>query len=173
MVCFIGKRLGDIYLLICNVSGKKYIGSSVNMGKRISKHESNFNSCESKIIIDSGNYNFIILYSRWVNSKVELEHYEGKIIRLYKKLDGDLCINIKGVYENKKERKKEYNQKNKKDIAEQQKKYQQKNKKDILEYKREYWEKNRKEILEKQKERRHQRIIKSWLDDLISQIPES
>tara|TARA_R110000822_G_scaffold290073_2_gene412095 strand:- start:93 stop:656 length:564 start_codon:yes stop_codon:yes gene_type:complete len=187
MVAFIGTRLGDIYLLICNVSGKKYIGSSVNMSKRISKHEGKSNSCESKIIIDSGNYNFIILYSRWVNSKVELEHYEKKIIRLYKRLYGDLCINVKSVYENTKEQKKDHYQKNKKELNEQMKDHYQKNKKviavqgkvryqenqqAILKQKKEYYQKNQQAILEKRQERRDKKIIKSWLDNLISQIPE-
>ena len=61
------------------------------------------------------------------------------LIRLYKKLYGDLCINVKGVYKNKKE----------------------------------WYQLNKQAILEKQQERRDKTIIKSWLDDLISQIPES
>ena len=137
---FLNSRLGDIYLLICNISGKKYIGGSVDMGKRITKHECKGNDCESKIIINAGNY----------------------------KLYGDLCINYKGVYENEKER----YQLNKKNILECVKEYKQKNKKAIAVQKKDYYQKNKKVLNEKRQERQKNKIIKSWLDDLISQIPE-
>ena len=173
MVAFIGLRLGDVYLLICKVSGKKYIGSSVDMRNRINDHKKKGNSCESKIIIDAGNYDFIVLYSRWVNSDRELEHYENKIIRLYKRLYGDLCINVRGVYENWREQKKDYYQENNKLIAEKLKAHYQKNKKALAEQRKDYYQKNQQAILEQKREYRDKKIIKSWLDDLISQIPES
>ena len=45
-----------IYEIVCNITGQRYIGSTIrSLDERMSKHRNKLN-CESKIIINRGNY---------------------------------------------------------------------------------------------------------------------
>jgi predicted GIY-YIG superfamily endonuclease len=168
MICLI-PRTGIIYLIKCNKTGKIYVGSSFDMRERINKHKINID-CKSKIIIDTGDYEFIELFSVNVYSKQELNHYERKIIRFYKKKYNDLCVNYKDRYENGKEQKQEYHQNNKDKINEYQAEYRTNNADKIRDCKKEqnkkYYENNK----QHKKDYYEMKVIKSWLDDLINKI---
>jgi mRNA degradation ribonuclease J1/J2 len=83
---------GKVYAIICNKTGRRYIGSTVetNLARRLSKHVSDFNRWKKGIayfsssfeIIKDENYYIILLESYPCNSKDELRMCEQKHIDL-------------------------------------------------------------------------------------------
>lgn len=64
-----------IYLINCNISNKKYIGSTSNLQSRIAVHLSTFkhqrDMCSSSKVLEGGNYNCIILESNLDKSQAK------------------------------------------------------------------------------------------------------
>ena len=166
-------KLGKIYKLVSNNTGKQYIGSSCQkkLCSRLTGHVRKGNTCSSREIIEDGNYEIILIENFPCDSKDELHKREryyietldcvNKVIPTRTQQEyyvanreqrKEYCKNnkdiIKEYYENNKDRIKKYYENNK----EQRKEYCKNNKERILEQAKEYYKKNKERILE-QKER--------------------
>ena len=140
-------QLAKIYQLICNTTGRRYIGATVQkyLSTRLAHHVSKNNKTSSKEIIEGGNYEMVLIESYPCSSKDELHQRERFHIE---SMD---CINknIPGRTQ------KEWVQENKNHISEYQKEYKQQNKKRIQEYKTDYRQQNRYIINQKERNRYH------------------
>lgn len=76
---------GKIYEIICNITGERYVGSTIReLNERKSKHENNFkrwkegkyNFTSSFTIIERGNYRIVLLEDYPCNSRRELHTQE-------------------------------------------------------------------------------------------------
>jgi len=89
---------GKIYKIVCNTTGKVYIGSTCEqrLSQRLTKHvakykhylKGNETYCSSYDLIEKGNYEIILLETYPCNSSEELRMRE----RFYK--DNTECVNI-------------------------------------------------------------------------------
>ena len=148
---------GKIYKIVDNTNGNVYYGSTVRtLQERLAIHRCN-NDCRSRVIIDNGNYNIILIENYTCNSKKELESREGYYIR------NNECINKNIPGRTDKEYQKEYYQKNKKTFNKNNKEYYQDNKDKISKQVKEYYQDNKDVIKEYQKYIREYR--KSWGGD--------
>lgn len=127
-------KQAKIYKIVCNISGKQYIGSTCKkLNKRLSGHrgsyklylQGKFNYVTSFEILKNGNYDIILIEKFPCKTKVELAKREGYYIETIE------CVNklIAG------RTMKEYYEENKEEIDEYQKQY----KKDNKEYYKEYY----------------------------------
>ena len=123
------ERTGVIYRLTAEGTDKVYIGSTVNLKRRISEHKSAFNKgvndCTAKLIMEYKNYTFTEIASLLYTDIKQLRRLEADIILEH----GDKVVNINGTKDSysreyKKEYKKEYNNNNKEKLKEQVKEYQ-------------------------------------------------
>ena len=135
--------LAKIYQIICNTTGKRYIGATVQkkLCTRLAQHVSKRNDCSSKEIIDNGNYEMVLIEDYPCTSKDQLHQRE----RFY--IESMECVNkqipCRTETENK-EYQKEWYAHNKEQI--------QKYKK---EYDKKYHQQNRDILNKKRRERYH------------------
>jgi hypothetical protein len=165
---------GKIYKLVDNTNGNIYIGSTIQLLSKRKHEHSNLkkNSCVSKLIIDNGDYDIILIENYPCNSKEELLARERYFIENME------CINInipgrtnKEWYNNNKERilkkkkewyydniehNKKYNKEYYKINKEYYKIYREKNKEKFKEYcknnkdkQKEYYNNNKNKIINK------------------------
>ena len=82
-----------IYKITCNVTGLTYYGSTVNsLSKRMGQHRSDFkknrgNSCNSKLVLAAGNYDYCLVEKFPCDDKSELHRRE----RFY--IESNECCN--------------------------------------------------------------------------------
>ena len=83
---------GKIYEIVCNITGKRYVGSTVQtLGQRLSHHKST-TKCSSREIISAGDYSINLLAAYPCGSRSELLYQERV---WYDKLE---CVNLKPPY---------------------------------------------------------------------------
>jgi flagellar biosynthesis GTPase FlhF len=156
---------GKIYKIVCNITGKVYIGSTCKklLSQRLAGHNDAFKQWKNgKIkggitsfqILEGGNYYIELLELVPCNSKDELLIKEKFYIK------NNVCVNkiknLNRTEEEKKEHNKEYNENNKNKKNEYKKNHYQNNKDKINEYNKKYYENNkdkRKEYYENNKDK--------------------
>jgi len=150
---------GKVYKIVCNTTGKVYIGSTtVLLCKRLAGHVNKYKRgvyTSSKEILEGGNYSIVLIENVECDTKEQLLKKE----RYY--IESTKCVNKRHPItsiEEKKEQAKEYKQLNKEAIAEYSnkyyKEYKQLNKEEIAEYQKEYHINNKEQIAERKKEYR-------------------
>jgi hypothetical protein len=123
---------GKIYKIVCNVSGKIYIGSTCkkSLSRRLSYHRIDYklylkqkqHFISSYEVLENNNYSIILLEEYPCETKEQLLARE----RYY--IENNECVNKVIPTRNKNERSKEYYQENKEKISKQHKDYYDKNK---------------------------------------------
>ena len=117
---------GKIYKIVCNETGKIYIGSTISpLNTRLSIHKSHYkrylqaktNYTTSFEIIENNNYHIELICDYPCSCKKELETMEGKYIREME------CINNHIPCRAKKEYMKQYYEQNRDKILQQKKEY--------------------------------------------------
>ena len=144
-----------IYKIVCNTTGKIYIGSTtVLLCKRLASHVNAYRKgkyTSSKEILDGGNYSTVLIENMECDTKEQLlrkeRHYIESIERVNKYRP---IVSV----EEKKEKEKEYKQLNKEAIVEQKKQYYNKNKEQISEQMKEYYNNNKERYNNNNKEYR-------------------
>ena len=92
-----------IYEIVCNITGERYIGSTIrSLDERMSNHKNNQNNCESKQIINRDDYTKNELES--FNTKFEL----AQILKEQYWLDNIENINKRRAFTNEKKYQKKY-----------------------------------------------------------------
>ena len=146
---------GKIYKIINDsMPGMVYYGSTCNtFAKRMTQHKAPSSHCKSKILLEYGNPQMILIEKYPCNDKMELTARE----RYY--IDNNNCVNKivpgrtnKEYYEDNKEKIKEHYEDNKEQILLNKKEYYEANKEKILLKKKEQYEANKEQILLKKKE---------------------
>jgi hypothetical protein len=142
-----------IYEIVCNITNEKYYGST-KLQNRLQFHKAISNKCNSKQIIDRGNYIFRIIETLDNPTKIELLTKEKEYIK------NNECINkyspIRTIEELRAYEKKKNDEKyllNKEDILKKNKEYYDNNKEKILTQQKKYYEDNRVLIKEIRKEK--------------------
>ena len=165
-------QLGKIYKIICNTTGKMYIGSTCEstLARRLANHLKGFNCWKegrskkymsSFNVIENYNYEIILIETYPCNSKDELHSRE----RFY--IESNACENMRipkktkaEYYDDNKysllEHQREYYKLHKDVIIDKVKTYYKKNKERILEKNKKYYEENKQEKLNYAKEYRNQ-----------------
>lgn len=95
-----------VYRLKCYTTNTYYIGSTVNLSKRMKTHRIEKNGTTSKSIIAGGNYGEpkkLLDYP--CNDKKELRELEQGFIDTYRKKYGDAVLNLQNAYTTEEERK--------------------------------------------------------------------
>jgi hypothetical protein len=161
---------GKIYKIVCNESGKIYIGSTTqSLNTRLIHHKSDYkrylqgktNYFTSYQILENNNYHIELICDYPCSCKKELQTMEAKYIR---EID---CVNKyipcrtkkeygKQRYEQNKDKTKEYREQNKDKKKEYDKQYYEQNREKIKEYKKQYKEQNKEKIKEYKKQYREQ-----------------
>jgi len=151
-------QLAKIYQIICNTTGKKYIGATCQqkLCTRLAHHVSKKNTTTSREIIEGGNYEMVLIEDYPCTSKDQLHRRERHFIETLECVNKQIpCRTHKEYdYQNKdkiQEYQKNHYVDNKYEILKQQKIYQQNNRVEILEKQKIYRQDNRAEILEKKK----------------------
>ena len=148
-------KLGKIYKLVSNNTGKQYIGSSCQkkLCSRLTGHVNKSNKCISREIIEDGNYEIILIENFPCDSKDELHKRERYYIET---LD---CVNKviptrtqQEYYVANREQRKEYCKNNKEQIVKKKQEYYENNRGKNIEQAKEYYETNKERILEQAKE---------------------
>jgi len=131
---------GLVYGLVCNITGKLYIGSTINLEQRKKNHKSKGNTCMSKQIIDGGDYEFYVieLYPCW-------SVFELRIREEYHRQRNE-CVNKLRCYVSEEDRR-EYKRKF-------DRQYRKENKEILNEKQRQFWHDNKERLNEEQKVRR-------------------
>ena len=134
-----GYENGRIYRIVCNASGKQYIGSTTQpLSKRLSKHKADFMKwkngkhryMKSFDIVENGDYEIVLIEDYPCKSKNELERRERYYIETME------CVNRNRPAQTREERlehMKQYYEENKDKINEQMKQYYRENKEKINE----------------------------------------
>ena len=150
---------GKIYEIICNITGERYIGSTVNtLSRRLAHHRSQMNGkskrvCNSKQIIERGDFYINLLHLAPCSCNEELRKLE--------RIQYDLLPNINYFrpYTTEEEKKeqikkcgKEHRLKNKYQIIEKKKNYYLENKEKVSERAKNYRLENKGKISEQRKE---------------------
>jgi hypothetical protein len=165
---------GKIYKIVCNITGKIYIGSTCKklLSQRLAGHNSEFKRWKNgKIhkttsfeILEGGDYYIELIELVSCNSKDELLIKEKFHIKNNDCINK--CKNLNRTEEDLKEYYKEYREQNKNKIKEyreqnkdKMKEYYKNNKEKLLETQKEYTEKNKEKIKEYQKNYRKQNKI--------------
>jgi hypothetical protein len=144
---------GKIYKIVCNVTGKVYIGSTCKktLAHRLAQHRADYKRFLDKKtekymtsfkVLENNNYSIILMEEYPCETKEQLLAQE----RYY--IENNECVNK--YIPNRTI--KEYYEANKEQILEQQKEYYETNKEQISEYQKEYYEANKEQISEYQKE---------------------
>jgi len=136
---------GQVYKIVCNITGEVYIGSTTQpLSKRLSHHKTKKNSCNSKQIIDRGDYAIVLIEAFPCTNKSELfqrERYHYDLIP---------NINMKRPFITKEEML-AYYEANRETILAQTKAYRDGNSEAISARKKKYYEANSEAILAKTK----------------------
>jgi len=144
----------SIYNIVDNTNNNVYVGKTNNMKTRMQKHISDMKSekyyCSSEIVLKNNDWTEIIIEDNL--SEEDAYHRE-----IYYIQNTPNCINQIKYNFDKKSWGKEYN-KNRK------------NKDVILKRKKEYYQKNKEKMNKQNKENYEKKVIKSVLDNIISQI---
>lgn len=83
-------RTGCVYMLYAENYPKVYIGSTINIQKRISNHKQLTSSCNAKALFGTGQeVKHIILHTQHVHSRRDLFEKEREYIKKYQ----DTCLN--------------------------------------------------------------------------------
>lgn len=130
-----------IYRLVCNITGKQYIGSTcLNLGQRKAKHIYDAKQCKkyvrSKDIINGGDFSIILIEKFPCQNIEELKQRERHFIETME------CVNKAVPLRTKKE----YYFDNKDKFVEQKKHYYQQNADEIKKRSREYRQENKETI---------------------------
>jgi hypothetical protein len=150
---------GKIYKIVCNITGKCYIGSTCcpKLSQRLSQHRQDFKAflngkrsyVTSYDILERGNYEITLLESFPCNNKEELLKREREYIETLE------CVNklipIRDIEEKKTLQRintKEYCEENKPKILENKKNYRIENKDNLADKRKIYREKNKSNIVE-------------------------
>ena len=142
---------GKIYRIICNVSGKQYIGSTTRpLSERLNGHKKDYtyflkgkkNWITSFEIIKNNNYSIILIENVICENKEQLLKKEREYI------ESMSCVNKYIPQRNNTE----YRIDNKEKIFEQRKQYRGINKDKITEQNRQYYQANKQDISEKAKQ---------------------
>jgi predicted GIY-YIG superfamily endonuclease len=79
---------GIVYVLMCNLTGKKYYGSTTkSLSERMRQHFSSNNKCSSREITNSCNISIQILVEQEFSNINDLLKIEGEYIR------NNICVN--------------------------------------------------------------------------------
>lgn len=135
---------GKIYKIVCNDTGKQYIGSTCKkyLSQRLANHKHPSNTSSSREIIEGGNYSMVLVELCPCNSKDELHKRERHFIETME------CVNQ--IIPSR--TKKEWCEDNKEHISKRDKKYYEANKERVLEQHKEYYEANKERLMEQKKE---------------------
>ena len=159
-----------IYKIIDNTNNNVYVGQTKDMKNRMSKHLSDMKIekyyCSSEIVLKNNDWRLEIIEDN-------LSKEDAIIKEKYYIQNNPNCINAIKYTFNKNEYNKEYHEKNK----DKRKEYNKKNKDKINLNKKEWYHNNKQKILqnyskEKRREQYEKKVIKSVLDDIISQIEQ-
>ena len=159
---------GKIYKIVCNETGKIYIGSTIqSLDNRLNQHkrghklylQGKCNYTSSYEIIENNNYDIELICDYHCSCKKELETMEAKYIREIECINKNIPFRTDKEYredeKNKiKEIKKKYYQQNKDRIREIEKQYREKNREKKKERDKQYREKNKDQIRERAKQHR-------------------
>ena len=137
---------GKIHKITCNVTRLTYYGSTVNsLSRRMVQHWSDFkknrgNSCNSKLVLAAGNYDYCLVEKFPCDDKSELHRRE----RFY--IESNECCNRQVPGRTPKE----YHVDNREKILKQKKEYRDVpvHKEKMVEYKKRYYEENKKKLSE-------------------------
>lgn len=161
---------GKIYRIVCNETGEQYIGSTTqSLALRIAQHRNYSKTprdqCNSKQIIDRGNYAIVLIEECPCENKEQLERRERHFIET---MD---CVNryvptrtrkeyYQDNYESIAEQRRKYEEDNRQRLTERQRLYRLNNKEKTDKYQREYCEANRERINENQRKNYAKRAAK-------------
>jgi len=154
---------GKIYRLVCNVSGKQYIGSTTQpLSKRKNKHKTDFNHYKkgqfnyitSFMIIEGGNYDIFLIENYPCQSKEQLHARERHFIETTECVNKYIPTRTKQEWtkdneEKIAEYKKEYYEENKDRLKTIMKENYEKNKDRYNEQQREYYKENKEKLIER------------------------
>ena len=144
-----------VYKYKCLITNEEYFGSSLDCNSRLWQHTAPSNDCNSRFIIERGNYKYTLLEKMPGATKLELHQREQWYMD---QCDPKLLINFQKAYtgivaSDEKDYKDQYNPlyyaENREDILSEKKDYYQKNKEAIIAYKVEYRKKNKDKMYEK------------------------
>jgi hypothetical protein len=152
---------GKIYKIICNVTGKSYVGSTCepSLAKRLAKHVTNYKSwCNGKYsyttsyeILKENNYMIVLIENYPCSSKDELfsreSFWTNEINCINKNKNQGLISSI-----GKKAYCQQYQRNNKDKILEQKKEYNERNREKTDEYQKQYRQLHKDELSRRRKE---------------------
>lgn len=143
---------GKIYKIVCNITGKCYIGSTVEtLNDRLSKHlydykmykkDPNYKYLSSYQVLESENYTISLVENFPCSNRHELW------VREYEHVKKNDCVNQQAPIRSKKQ----YYEDNKEERLAYGRKYKQRHKEELKEKNKIYVEKNKDKILQKQKQ---------------------
>ena len=153
-------KKGKIYKIVCNITGKVYIGSTTqSLACRIAGHRISFkrfkegsgNNMMSFQIIEQGDYDIMLIEKIACESKDELHKRERYFIETLECTNKNIPTRTKKDFYHVNrdiilEQKKHYNQVNKEQIAERKKQHYQVNKERIAGRDKEYYQANKERI---------------------------
>lgn len=96
-------KRGIVYKIICNITGEQYFGSTFrDLKERIAEHNTKYNKCTSRQIIDRGDWKYEKVIDCYVKDKNELNKIEQNFI------DNNPCINKKCAFQTEEEKKEKH-----------------------------------------------------------------
>ena len=151
-------KCGVIYKILCKNTGMFYIGSTNNLKERMTKHKNDL-TCSSKIIMETNNYQEIVIKLVLYNTTKELEQKEGEIIK--QNFYNPLCVNKQMIgrtwkewYRDNQEKQLNYQKQYRKDNSDKIRKYKEENEKKLKKSQKQYNEDNK----ERRKELHSQKV---------------
>ena len=124
---------GKIYRIVCNITGKQYIGSTIShLNTRLSQHKKSF-SCTSIQVLENGDYNIVLIEDYPCERKEQLLQRERFFIETME------CVNKKYPLRTRHE----WYQDNKKRLIEKQLLWNNNNKDKLREYQETFKNKNK------------------------------
>ena len=141
-----------IYRLVCNVTGKQYIGSTTQtLAQRLTQHVSKTthnrkNNCMSREIIANGNYTIVLIQEFPCENKNQLHARERHYIETMECINRYIPTRTLA----------EWWQEHRDELLEQQKQYYQEHRDERLEYRKQRYNEHRDEILERNKQYRQE-----------------
>jgi hypothetical protein len=173
---------GKIYKIVCNVTGKIYIGSTCakTLAHRLAQHTYNYTyyvegrtkkSLTSFKVLENNNYSIILLEEYPCETKEQLLARERYYIENTECVNK--CVPCRTYEESLKYQLKyqtEYNKNNKNEVSKYQKEYYEKNKEQLLKRRYEYVKNNKDKIRKYQKEyhnKKKQILLQSSVDELL------
>jgi hypothetical protein len=157
---------GKIYRIVCNITGKQYIGSTTQpLSKRLYEHKKSFknwkegkansNFTTSFNVLEGGDFDIILIESYPCNSKEELHARERHFIESLECVNK--CVPLRTD--------KEYYEDNREKLLVKQKEYYELNKDKVIQYQQKYRVENAEKVRLRQKEYREANKEKKALQD--------